>query len=148
MGIAIGGYVLANSATPVIGRGVTVTPGTSCVQTLTFGGSPSAGAASTFTLGYDGYSTAPIAWSATNTTLRDRVDAALEALTSVGAGAVTTAVGTMTAGVGTLTVTFAGSLAARAVPTITVVANAMTGTAPTLAVTVTTPGVDATIAAA
>lgn len=115
--------------------------GTDEVQTLTIGGTPSGG---TFTLKFDGFTTAPISWSATNNTLRDNVDAALEALPNVGAGGVTTAVGTMTAGVGTLTITFAGNLGKRAVPTITVAANAMTGTTPTVAVAETTPGVDAT----
>lgn len=115
--------------------------GTSEVQTITFGGTPTGG---TFRLRFDGFTTADIDWSATNNTLRDNVDAALEALPNVGAGGVTTAVGTMTAGIGTLTVTFAGNLAARAVSTITVDNNSLTGTSPTVAVAETTPGVDAT----
>ena len=85
--------------------------GTSEVQTLTIGGTPTGG---TFTLTYDGQTTAAISWSATNNTLRDNVDTALEALTNIGTGGVTTAVGTMTSGVGTLTITFAGDLAAHA----------------------------------
>ena len=72
------------------------------------------------------------------------IDAALEALATVGTGNVTTAVGTMTAGIGTITVTFAGALANRAVSTITVTDNSMTGTVPTIAVAETTPGVDTT----
>lgn len=112
--------------------------GTSEVQTLTFGGTPTGG---TFKLAFDGQTTAPITWSATNNTLRDNVDAALEALTNIGSGGVTTAVGTMTAGIGTLTITFAGNQAALAVNTITVANNSLTGTAPTLAVEETTPGV-------
>lgn len=119
----------------------TPSAGTSEVQTITFGGTPTGG---TFKLAFDGQTTAAISWSATNNTLRDNVDAALEALASVGTGGVTTAVGTMTAGIGTLTVTFAGNLANKAVPTITVADNSLTGTAPTLAVAETTPGVDAT----
>ena len=114
--------------------------GTSEVQTLTFGGTPTGG---TFTLAYDGQTTAAITWSATNNTLRDNVDTALEALTNIGTGGVTTAVGTMTAGVGTLTITFAGDLAALAVNTITVGTNSMTGTDPTVAVEETTAGVTA-----
>lgn len=115
--------------------------GTDEVQTLTIGGTPSGG---TFRLSFDGFTTAPISWSATNNTLRDNVDAALEALPNIGAGGVTTAVGTMTSGVGTLTITFAGNLGKRAVPTITVATNALTGTSPTVAVAETTPGADAT----
>lgn len=114
--------------------------GTDEVQALTIGGTPTGG---TFKLRYGGFNTASIAWSATNNTLRDNVDPALEALASIGTGGITTAVGTMTAGIGTLTLTFAGNLAKRAVGLITVAANAMTGTAPTVAVAETTPGVDA-----
>jgi hypothetical protein len=111
--------------------------GTDEVQTLTIDAT-----GGTFTLVFDGQTTAPITWSATNNTLRDRVDAALEALTNIGTGGVTTAVGTMTAGVGTLTITFAGNLTKKAVNTITVGTNSLTGTA-TLSIAETTPGVDA-----
>lgn len=114
--------------------------GTSEVQTLTIGGTPDGG---TFKLAFDGFTTAAISWSATNNTLRDNVDAALEALANIGTGGVTTAVGTMTAGIGTLTITFAGNLAKLAVNTITVADNSLTGTTPTLAVAETTPGVTA-----
>jgi hypothetical protein len=117
------------------------TAGTAEVQTITFGGTPTGG---TFRLGFRGQTTAPISWSATNATLVSNIDTALEALSTIGSGNVTTAVGTMTAGIGTITVTFAGTLAKKAVPTITVVSNDLTGTAPTLAVAETTPGVDAT----
>lgn len=115
--------------------------GTSEVQTLTIGGTPDGG---TFRLAFGGFTTGDIAWSATNNTLRDNVDAALEALPNIGTGGVTTAVGTMTAGIGTLTLTFAGNLAARAVALVTVANNSLTGTDPTVAVEETTPGVDAT----
>jgi hypothetical protein len=50
----------------------------------------------------------------------------------------------MTAGIGTITVTFVSALAKMAVSTLAVSDNSMTGTAPTLAVAETTPGVDAT----
>jgi hypothetical protein len=115
--------------------------GTNEVQTITIGGTPTAG---TFTLTYDGFTTAPITWSATNGTLVANIDAALEALPNIGTGGVVTAVGTMTAGIGTIAVTFSGAnLAKRAVNTITSVSS-LTGTSPTLAVTETTPGVRAT----
>jgi hypothetical protein len=117
------------------------TNGTSEVQTLTIGGTPTGG---TFKLKYKNQITAPISWSATNNTLRDNVDAALEALTNIGAGNITTAVGTMTAGVGTLTLTFAGALAKLNTSLIAVADNSLTGTSPTVAVATTTPGVTAT----
>lgn len=127
------GLVLANAGAP--------SAGTSEVQTLTIGGTPSGG---TFKLAYDGQTTANITWSATNATLLANVDAALEALSNIGTGNMTTAAGTLTAGIGTITLTFAGTLATLAVSTITVNANALTGTSPTLAVVETTPGVSAT----
>ena len=128
---AIGGSAYTSAGAPTVG--------TDEVQTLTIGGTPTSG---TFKLAYDGQTTASISWSATNSTLVANVDAALEALTNIGTGNVTTAVGTMTAGIGTLTITFAGTLAKKAVNTITVNTNALVGTSPTVAVAETTPGVN------
>lgn len=115
--------------------------GTDEVQTIAFGGTPTGG---TFKLKFGSFVTTAISWSATNNTLRDNVDTALEALPNVGTGNVTVAVGTMTAGIGTLTVTFVSALGKRAVATISVANNNLTGTAPTIAVAETTPGVGAT----
>jgi hypothetical protein len=116
--------------------------GTDEVQTLTIGGTPTGG---TFQLAFAGFITAPIAWSATNATLLANIDAALEALPTIGPGGVVTAAGTLTAGIGTITITFSGgNLTKLAVPTITVAANNLTGSTPTLAVAETTPGVTAT----
>lgn len=134
--VTTGGDQYYNAGAPV--------NGTDEVQTITFGGTPTGG---TFKLAFEGFETAAIAWSATNNTLRDNVDAALEALGNIGTGGVVVAVGTMTAGIGTLTVTFSGgNLTKKAVPTLTVPVSGMllTGTSPTVAVVETTPGVDAT----
>ena len=118
------------------------TAGTNEVQTLTIGGTPTGG---TFKLAFNGETTGDITWSSTNSTLVANIDAALEALSQIGTGGVTTAVGTMTSGIGTITVTFnGGTVGLRAVPTMTVANNSLTGTSPTLAVAETTPGVDAT----
>lgn len=115
--------------------------GTDEIQTITIGGTPTSG---TFRLAFGGWITAPITWSNVNATLIAAIDAALELLPSIGTGGVTTAVGTMTAGIGTALVTFAGgNLAKRAVATMTVASNDLVGTAPTVGVTETTPGVDA-----
>lgn len=140
MGIISGGRIIEGSLRGYSSAGAPGA-GTNEVQTLTIGGTPSGG---TFRLAFGGFTTDPIAWSATNNTLIANIDAALEALPNIGAGGVTTAVGTMTSGVGTITLTFAGNLAARAVNTITVADNSLTGTSPTVAVAETTPGVDAT----
>jgi hypothetical protein len=114
--------------------------GTDEVQTITIGGTPTGGS---FKLKFKSFTTAAISWSATNNTLVANIDAALEALPNIGTGGTTTAVGTMTAGVGTITVTFAGALGKKAVPTMSVASNDLTGTAPTVAIAETTPGVDA-----
>jgi hypothetical protein len=73
------------------------------------------------------------------------IDTALEALSTVGTGGVTTAVGTMTAGIGTITATFTGgNLTKKLLSVMTADATSLTGTVPTVSVAVTTPGVDAT----
>jgi hypothetical protein len=114
--------------------------GTDEIQTITFGGTPTGG---TFTLTFMGQTTAAISWSATNGTLVSNIDTALEALTTIGSGGVTTAVGTMTAGIGTITVTFVGNNTKKLLSVMTATSS-LTGTSPTLAVTQSTPGVDAT----
>lgn len=123
----------------ILKSGTTPVNGTSEIDTITFGGTPTAG---TFTLTFEGKKTAAITWSATNGTLVSNIDTALEALPNIGTGGVTTAVGTMTAGIGTITVAFAGNRAKQNVPVMTGT-SALTGTSPTLAVATTTPGVDA-----
>lgn len=115
------------------------TAGTDEVQTITIGGSPSAG---TFTFTLDGFTTAPITWSSTNNTLIANVDAALGALPNVGSASnVTTADSTLSSGVGALTVTFVAALGKRAIPLMTANYSQLTGG--TVAVAETTPGVDA-----
>lgn len=114
--------------------------GTSEIQTLTIGGTPTSG---TFKLAFEGMTTAAITWTATDATLVANIDAALEALPGIGTGGVTAAAGTVSSGIGTITLTFAGNRAKQAVPLISVADNSLAGTSPTLAVTETTPGVDA-----
>lgn len=114
--------------------------GTSEVQTLTIGGTPTAG---TFTLTFEGATTSAITWTAVDATLVAAIDAALEALSTIGTGGITAAAGTLTSGIGTVTLTFAGNQAKKAVGLITATSS-LTGTLPTVAVAETTPGVDAT----
>lgn len=110
--------------------------GTDEVQTVTITGTPTGG---TFTLSFGGFTTAAIAYNANAAT----VQAALEALPTIGTGGVTCGGGALP-GVA-VTVTFAGNLTKLAVATITVGTNALTGgTSPAVAVTETTPGVTAT----
>jgi hypothetical protein len=110
--------------------------GTSEVQTISSTGVPTGG---TFKLSYKGRRTTALDFDATAA----EIDAALGALSTIGGAAnVTCAGGPLPTDV---TVTFAGTLAGRSVPTITVVESALTGgTTPAISVAVTTPGVDAT----
>src|ERR1043165_622967 len=98
--------------------------GTSEIQTLTIGGTPTGG---TFKLAFDGFTTATISWTVTDATLVSNIDAALEALPNIGAGGVTTAAGTVSSGIGTITITFPGKLTKQAVPTIEVPDNNLHG---------------------
>ena len=117
------------------------TQGTDEVQTLTIGGTPTAG---TFKLAFDGFTTAAITFSAVDATLVANIDAALEALPNIGAGGVIVADVSLTNGIGDASITFGGNLANKAVPLITVANNSLNGSG-TLNVAETTPGVDATM---
>lgn len=128
---ALGGYTVAGA--PVAG--------TDEVQTLTIGGTPDGG---TFKLAFDGQTTGDIEWTDVDATLITAIDTALEALSNIPTGGVTTVDTTMSSGIGACTITFTGALAKRNVALITVAENALTGTDPTVAVALTTAGVDAT----
>lgn len=105
---------------------------TSEVQTVTITGAPTGG---TFTLTFDGATTAAIAFDATAAVVR----AALEALPNLAAGDVT-----VTGGPGPATpyvVTFAGARAGTDVPAMTASGASLTGgTTPAVAVATTTAG--------
>jgi len=103
------------------------------VKTLTVTGTPTGGS---FRLAFAGQVTAAIAY---NAAVAD-VQAALEALSTIGAGnVVVTGAGALPGNAHTLT--FGGSLAAREMPSITLYSNSLTGgTNPTAAVANTTPG--------
>ncbi len=116
----------------VLMRGVTE------VQTLIVTGSPTGG---TFRLrlGAGGVRTSAIVYNAA----ASAVQAALEALPAIGSGGVVCTGGPL--GSGAVTVTFAGKNAAKNVETLTLAANALTGGAsPTVAIVVTTAGIDTT----
>lgn len=145
LAVALAGSAFAQDPTvktvPVYAYAGVPGAGTNEVDTLTIQSSTSGG---TFTIAVaNGRTTGPISWSATNATLVANVDAALEALSNIGSGGVTTAVGTMTAGIGTITITFTGKNANTDFPALSIGTNSLTGgAAPTL--TTTTPGVAAT----
>lgn len=115
--------------------------GTSEVQTLTIGGTPTGG---TFKIAYDGQISGAITWSATTNTLLANINAALDAMANIGTGGCVATDSTLSSGVGNVLLTFAANLAKLAVNTMTINTNALTGSAPTLAIAETTPGVTAT----
>ena len=128
-----GGAIVPISGAPVVG--------TDTVQTLTIGGTPTGG---TFTLTVAGRSTVPITWSNVNATLLAAINAAIT--TILGASQVVATAGTLAAGIGTILLTHSGTNVAKSTNALVGVgSNAMTGTAPTLAIATTTPGVDATL---
>lgn len=101
------------------------------VQSLAITGTPTGG---TFTLTFRGQTTSGIAHSANAAT----VQAALEALSTIGSGNVTCTGGALP---GTaVTITFASSLANTDVDEITATSSLTGGTSPAVAVTVTTQG--------
>lgn len=125
----------------IVSSATTPSAGTNCIQTLTFGATITGG---TFKLAFDGKNTAAITWVGTNATLVSNIDAALEALATVGTGGVTTTAGTIVNGAGgTVTVTHTGDRAKQVVPAMTVFDNSMTGAAHTLTSAITTAGVEA-----
>lgn len=130
------GFV-AQQGGPYVCSGLPV-GGTSAVQTITIGGTPTGG---TFTLTFGGLTTGSIAWSATDATLAANIAAGLNALSNVGAAGVAGSVGSGSSGIGTYLVTFQNQNADLSVPTITVGSNNMSGTSPTVAVATTTTGV-------
>jgi hypothetical protein len=102
------------------------------VQTLSVSGTPTGG---TFRLSFKGVSTANIAYNATSAA----IDAALEALPTVGSGNLTCTGGPLPAT--PVVITFAGTLAATNQPLITVNTPSFTGgTTPVATVAETTPG--------
>lgn len=105
------------------------------VQRVTITGVPTAG---TFTLTFDGATTAPIAYNAASAA----VQSALEALSTIGTGNVTCAGGALPGSF--VTVTFTGALAGRTVSLITADGSALTGgSSPTVTVTKQTQGLAA-----
>jgi hypothetical protein len=114
----------------------TVTPsGTNAVQTVTTTGTPTGG---TFTLTFEGRTTATIAYNASAAV----VQAALEALPNIGTGNVLAGGGPLPTGV---TLTFQNALQKRPIAPLTANYAGLTGgTTPTVAIAQTTPGALAT----
>lgn len=139
MGTIIGNSVIAGGIAMPLPMSGQPSSGATGFYILTFGGTPTGG---TFTITFDGYTTDAITWSSTNSTLVSNIDAALEALPSVGTSGVTTAALNMSSGIGTISLTLAGNLLSKAY-TAPTVSSSLTGTSPTLAVTEAIAGVNA-----
>lgn len=101
-------------------------------QTLTITGSPTGG---TFTLTFEGQTTDPIAYDATAAA----VQAALEGLSTIGAGNVAGGGGALPGSA--ITMTFQGDLANQPQPLVVVSASLTGGTSPAAAITRTTAGI-------
>ena len=116
--------------------------GTNAVQTVTFGGTITGGS---FTLSLDGVSTGAITHTGaamTGAAMATAMNAALDA--KFGTAQIVASAGSFAAGVGTMLLTFSGSNAAKRAWSAMTASSALTGTAPTIAVAITTPGVEAT----
>jgi hypothetical protein len=142
MAVISGGVVMPASAS---GHPATVagapSNGADEVQTIAIGGTPEGG---TFTLTFDGHTTAAITWSATNGTLVSNANTALEALPNIGTDGVTVGTTTMTSGVGTLSVTFDGSNVCKRNVAAMTATSSLTGTTPTITIATATVGTLAT----
>ena len=116
--------------------------GTNAVQTVTFGGTITGG---TFSLTLEGLTTGPITHTGaamTGAAMATAMNAALNA--KFGTSEIVATAGTFAAGVGTMLLTFSGPNAAKRAWSTMTANSALTGTAPTLAIATTTPGVEAT----
>lgn len=111
--------------------GVYEPAGTAEVQTATKSGTISGG---TFTLSFGGATTSAIAWDAVAAT----VQAALEALSTIGTGNITVTGGPIAST--PFTITFAGNLSGNQAQ-ITADATALTGSTPGITMATSTPGV-------
>lgn len=131
----LGNYVTPNLYGPYYNAGAP-NNGASEVQTITVNYTPTGG---TFALTFDGWTTAPIAYNAAASV----VQAALRLLPNIGTTGVTCAGGALP---GTpVTCAFAGPLANRDVPQMTVNGALLTGGTPgTIAISTSTPGVTGT----
>lgn len=99
------------------------------VQTIKISGAVTGGA---LTLTYRGAS-GNVAWSSNNTTLIGNIQAALDGMTTIGAGNSAAAAGSLTAGIGTITVTFGGTLNTPNLPLMDW-SSSLTGTGATVRV--------------
>lgn len=107
-------------------------PSQSEVQQFQLYGTPSGG---TFTLSYDGQTTSAIAYDASTAT----IDAALEALSNIGAGDVTVGGGPLPGSA--ITVTFGGAMANTALNEMTINGGSLTGGSISVSMSTPTQGV-------
>ena len=105
----------------------------SSVQTLAFGGTITGGS---FQLTFNSATTGAINWSPNAATLVANIQAALDVLSTIGAG------NTIVAGTGTgpYSITFRNALANAPEPALALAANALTGTSPTVTAAVVDTG--------
>lgn len=139
-GLSLTGVAPGSGANTVLPFAGVPGAGTSEIQTLTIGGTPTGG---TFKIAFESQVTSAITWSSNNTTLLANIQAALDALTSLGTNGCVAGAGTLSSGIGAASLTFGSARAKEDVDLMTIAANDLTGSSPTLAITVATPGVTA-----
>lgn len=136
----VGGVAPGAGANQILSYAGVPGQGTNAIQTLTIGGTPTGG---TFKIAFESQVTGAITWSATTGTILANINAALDALPSLGTGGCVATAGTISSGIGTVTLTFAAARERQLVPLMTIFSNSLTGSSPTVAITDATPGVDA-----
>lgn len=144
MPIITGGNVIEGGSPQELSAPGAPSDGTTEVQRITIGGTPETG--STFGLSFGGGIVARAAWHATDATCVANVQTALDEI--FGSGQVVAAEVSLTSGVGTISVTFSGSNYAKqnvaAIVAGTFLKADGTASSGTVAISTTTPGVDAT----
>lgn len=138
--VTLGSSALAQDVRRIVSHAGVPSAGTSEIQTLTIGGTPTAG---TFKISFMGFQSGAITWSATNATLLANINTALDAMPNLANGEVVATATSLVAGIGTIALTFSGDSAKLAVD-LMVAASSLTGTAPTASIAETTAGVTAT----
>ena len=134
-----GGLALSAGASSVTLSGVNTysAANSNAIQSLTLGGVITGG---TFTLSFNGQTTAPINWTLSSPTLANAIQSALTTLSTIGLGNVVV-LNAAGAGNGPLfLIDFVGALAAAAQPQIAVVSNSLSGTSPTVVTAIATAG--------
>lgn len=140
LSLALTCSLVAQDASKILLNAGAPSNGVNEIQTLVIGGSTTGG---TLKLGYDGFTSGAITWSATTSTILANINTALDAMPNLANGEVVATDSTLSSGNGDILLTFSGNSAKKNVNLITLT-NSLTGGTHTLTISTTTAGVDAT----